>query len=366
MSFTLAALAELVHGTLAGQPEQVITGANNLEQAGPGELSFLMDDSMLPRLEGCRASALCVASNHVAAVQAKRPELGLIIVAEPQTAFVTLLQRLRPPRSRPAAGISPHAVISPSARIGSEVYIGPGAVIGDEAVIGDRCEIHPGVIVGAGCTIAEETILYPNCVLYHDVRIGKRVIVHAGAIIGADGFGYRFAGGRFHKIPQLGIVELADDVEIGACATIDRAAIDVTSIGEGTKIDNLVMIAHNCRIGKHNALASQVGIAGSCETGDYVRMGGQVGIRDHVKMNTGCNLGAKSGIHKDIPAGETWVGYPATKETEQMQLQMSLKRLPDMRDELRALRKQVATLVARLETLEGGPRIADQDQEQVA
>jgi UDP-3-O-[3-hydroxymyristoyl] glucosamine N-acyltransferase len=188
-------------------------------------------------------------------------------------------------------------------------------------------------------------------VLYHDSLVDDRCIIHAGAILGTDGYGYRHVQGRFEKIPQLGWVHLHADCEIGAGTTIDRGMIGPTVIGEGTKLDNMVMIAHNCQIGKHNLFASQVGLAGSCITGDYVRLGGQVGIKDHVTLNSGCAIGAKGGVHKDIPAGETWIGYPATPEAEQKRLVFSLKRVPEMREQVRKLEAQVRQLTAQMAEL---------------
>jgi UDP-3-O-[3-hydroxymyristoyl] glucosamine N-acyltransferase len=170
-------------------------------------------------------------------------------------------------------------------------------------------------------------------------------------VIGADGFGYRFSGGKFEKIPQLGTVHIHDDAEIGACTTVDRGAVGPTIIGKGSKIDNLVMIAHNCEVGQHNVFASQVGLAGSTTTGNYVRLGGQVGIRDHVRLETGCTVGAKAGVHKDIPAGETWLGIPATPEAEQKRMLISMKRIPNMRDDVRNLEKQIAALTSELDRL---------------
>lgn len=352
MSLTAADLARLASAEIFGPADRQISGAAALEEAGPEDLSFVADARQLGRLEKCRAGALLAPSAHAAAVAAAVPDAVILGAADPQLAFQELLPRFRNVRPRPARGISPHAVVSPTATIGPDCYIGAGAVIEDEVVIGANCEIYPGVVIGCGCRLAENVTLYPRVVLYHDVEIGARSIIHAGAVIGADGFGYRFAGGAFHKIPQLGHVVIEEDVEIGACTTVDRGAIGPTVIGAGTKLDNLVMIGHNCRIGKHNVFASQVGLAGSCSTGDYVRMGGQVGVKDHVHMATGCSLGAKSGIHKDIPAGETWVGYPATPEAEQKRLVFSLKKVPELRDDFKALQKQVKELQARLEALQ--------------
>ncbi len=178
----------------------------------------------------------------------------------------------------------------------------------EDVVIGEHCDIHPGVSIGPGCRIGDHTILYPNVVLYHDVQIGQRVILHAGAVIGTDGFGYQLAEGKHQKLHHYGHVRIEDDAEIGANTTIDRALVGETIIGQGTKIDNLVMIAHNCELGQHNVLASQVGFAGSVTTGDYVVCAGQVGIADHVHLGTGSVLAAQAGVHKSLAGGKVYFG----------------------------------------------------------
>lgn len=357
MSLTAADLARLVSAELFGPADRSITGAAALEEAGPEDLSFVADARQLSRMGNCRAGTLLVPASHAAALAAAAPAVTMLGVAEPQRIFQELLPRFRNVRPRPARGVSPHAFISPTATLGADCYVGPGAVIDDEAVVGPDCDIYPGAVIGRGCRVAESVTLHPHVVLYHDVQVGARTIIHAGAVIGADGFGYRFAEGVFQKIPQLGHVVIEEDVEIGAGAMVDRGAIGATVIGAGTKLDNMVMVGHNCRVGKHNVIASQVGLAGSCSTGDYVRLGGQVGVCDHVHLGTGCAIGAKSGIHKSIPAGETWVGYPATPEAEQKRLLFSLKRVPDMRTDFKALQKQVQELQARLEVLSAAPDV---------
>jgi UDP-3-O-[3-hydroxymyristoyl] glucosamine N-acyltransferase len=351
MNQTVGSLATLVAGEVRGDAERKINGATALETAGPTDISFVQDDKNLSRLKHCRSGAIFITAQAADSFAAPLT-FSLIIVREPQAAFQTILPLFRRVQSRPPRGISPSAWISPTAQIGLDCYIGPGAYVGDETIIGEGCDLYPGVCVGPACQIGNNVTLYPNVVLYHDVRIDDRTIIHAGAVLGADGFGYRFEGGRFHKIPQLGSVHIHEDVEIGACTTVDRGAIGPTIVGAGTKIDNLVMIAHNCELGQHNVFASQVGLAGSCSTGDYVRLAGQVGIKDHVRLNSGCSIGAKGGVHKDIPAGETWIGAPATPEHEQKRLVFSLKRVPEMRQQFKDLQKQVAQLTESLAQLQ--------------
>jgi UDP-3-O-[3-hydroxymyristoyl] glucosamine N-acyltransferase len=263
-------------------------------------------------------------------------------------AFIDTLQLTRPQRARAKIGVSPLAVIAASAVIGPDCNIHPGAYIGEDAVIGAGCDIYPGVVISADCRLGDHCTVYPNAVLYPQIVVGNRVIIHASAVLGADGFGYRFQQGRYSKIPQLGNVEIHDDVEIGACTTIDRAMIGSTTIGEGTKLDNLVMIGHNCELGKHNAFASQVGFAGSVTTGDYVVCAGQVGIADHVHIGDKAVLGAKSGVHKDMEGGKTYLGAPATEEQDQFRILMALRKLPELRKQLRDLESQVADLTKRL------------------
>lgn len=350
MGHTVGSLAALVQGEVRGDAGRSICNAAAIESAGPDAVTFVLDESHVSRLQACRAGAV-ILNAKVASGLTSTSETALIIVADPHSAFMQILPQFRKVRGRPARGISPAAHVSPTATIGADCYVGPGASIGDDVQIGTGCDIHPGAVIGPGCSLANDVIVYPNAVLYQDVSLGNRVIIHSGAVIGADGFGYRFTEGRFVKIPQLGTVEIHDDAEIGACTTIDRGAIGPTIVGAGTKLDNLVMIAHNCELGRHNVFASQVGLAGSCTTGDYVRLGGQVGIKDHVRLNSGCMVGAKGGVHKDIPEGEIWIGYPATPEAEQKRLVFSLKRVPEMRDQVRTLEKQVAALLKQMEEL---------------
>jgi UDP-3-O-[3-hydroxymyristoyl] glucosamine N-acyltransferase len=340
----------MVNGEVRGDGLRPITGAAALETAGASDLSFVQDEKNYSRVKRSAAGAILLCPEAAEAIA--QSTIALIVVTDPQAAFQTILPLFRREFSRPARGVSPHAWISPTAKIGEACYIGPGVFVGDEAVIGRDCDLYPGVYVGPNCRLGERVTLYPNSVLYHDVQIGDRSIIHAGAVIGADGFGYRLEEGRFQKIPQLGSVHIQEDVEIGACATIDRGAIGPTVIGAGTKIDNLVMIAHNCELGRHNVFASQVGLAGSCVTGDYVRIGGQVGVKDHVRLNSGCSIGAKGGVHKDIPAGETWIGYPATPEQEQKRLVFSLKRVPEMRQQFKDMERQLAQMAEALRRLE--------------
>jgi UDP-3-O-[3-hydroxymyristoyl] glucosamine N-acyltransferase len=219
--------------------------------------------------------------------------------------------------------------------------------------IGPGSAIHSGAHIMSGCRIGAQVTIFPNAVLYEDTVVGPRCVIHAGAVLGAWGFGYDLVDGRHQLSAQLGNVVLGADVEIGAGTTIDRGTYGPTCIGEGTKIDDLVMVAHNCRIGRHNMLCSQVGIAGSTTTGDYVVMAGQVGVRDHVHIGAGAVLGAMAGISNDVPEGSRMIGIPATPEREQKIKQAALAKLPEMRRQMKKLQQTVDALVAQLEAQRG-------------
>ena len=355
MEATVGALATTVSGDVLGDPNLAITHIGPLGKATRGSVTFLSDDAKLNELNGCAAGAILIARSRVEQISDEyKSAHAFIAVDDAHDAFLTLLQLERPARPRRSIGLSKHAVISESARIGSGTNIHPNAHIGEDVVIGENCDIHPGAVVGDGCQIGDNTTLHPRVVLYPDIEIGHRVVVHAGAVIGADGFGYRFKSGRFVKVPQLGIVRIEDDVEIGANATIDRGAVGPTVIGEGTKLDNLVQVAHNCEIGKHNAIAALSGIAGSSSTGDFVRMGGQAGVMDHVSIGSGVSLAGGSKLAHDVPAGGTWGGAPARPIDEALRIVMSMPKLPEMRKTVRSLEKELARLVTRIEQLEAG------------
>lgn len=344
MGILVGELARRVGGKLYGDASVRIDGAHSIGKAGPGEITFAIDELNLRKLRTTQPAAVILAPKKFEAAHAEYAERTWIVADDPFGAFVEILQIFRPQKVRVVTGVSPHAIVASTATIGPNCNVFPSAVIGENVVIGAGCDIHPGVVISADCRIGDNCIIYPNAVLYPQVLVGNRVIIHASAVLGADGFGYRFQGGRFVKIPQLGTVRLDDDVEIGACTTIDRAMIGTTVIGEGTKLDNLIMIGHNCELGKHNAFASQVGLAGSVTTGDYVRCAGQVGVADHVHIGTQAVLGAKAGIHKDMEGGKTYLGAPATEDKEQFRIAMAIRKLPDMRQQVRQLEQQVAEL----------------------
>lgn len=343
MSIALRDLAAAVAGTVVGDPALPVAGAATLETAGSAEIALVDAADKLHLLARSRAGAAVVPRG---TGPLDRPTIE---VDDVHAAFAAVIVRFRPPRSRQRRGVSLQAVVDPSARLASDVEVEPLAVIGPECTIGPGCTIHAGARLEAGCTIGAGSEIFPNAVLYENTRVGARCIIHANAVLGAYGFGYRVTDGRYALSAQLGWVELDDDVEVGAGTTIDRGTYGPTRIGAGTKLDNLVMIAHNCRLGRHNMICSQVGVAGSTTTGDWVVMAGQVGVRDHVHIGDRAVLGARSGVSGDIEAGRTVLGEPAIDLRDRKLQLATISKLPEMRKELRQL-------AARIDELERGGR----------
>jgi UDP-3-O-[3-hydroxymyristoyl] glucosamine N-acyltransferase len=335
VSLTVKQLADLVGGTLHGDGNVAIHSAHSLAEAQPGDITFVSDEKNALELYASRASAA------VSPPSVPLNGIPLIHVEDPLAAFVTIVRHIRGGGAEEPHGIDPRAYVHSTAVVGECASILPFATVGEGAVIGARCRLHSGSVVGRRCKLGDDVTLHPNAVLYDDTVLGHRVTIHANAVIGADGFGYRLQGGKHVKVPQLGRVEIGEDVEVGACTTIDRATFEATRIGEGTKIDNLVQVAHNCQIGKHNLFISQMGIAGSSSTGDYVVVAGQVGITDHVHIGAGAIIGAKAGVTKDVPAGQRTLGAPATPEREQKRILMSLQKLPEIGRELRRIKQRL-------------------------
>jgi len=348
MDATVGALAASLGGEVIGDSDREVVNALALSKAGLDCITFLADEAKVRELSNAEAAAIIVSRSRLEELTDElRENHTFIVVDDALDAFIDSARQFRSDRLRSSVGISPQAVVSESASLGEGVNVFPGAFVGEDVVIGSGCDIYPGAYIGDGTTLGDNVTIHANVAVYFDVTIGNRVIIHAGAV----SFGYRFREGRFEKIPQQGTVEIHDDVEIGANTTVDRGMIGPTIIAEGTKLDNLVMIAHNCEIGKHNAFASQVGIAGSSTTGDYVRAGGKTGIGDHLNIGTGASLAASSAHHKDVPDGETWAGMPARRIDETIKIVMTQNKLPEMRSSLRALQKQVAKLSTEIEQL---------------
>jgi UDP-3-O-[3-hydroxymyristoyl] glucosamine N-acyltransferase len=341
---TVGQLAELVRGRLVGDASVAIRSARPVGEAGPGDITFIESERFAKQLRSSPASAAIVGPHFAVGHHEAGANLAVIEVDDPMAAFLAVRSHLSGGQRPRWTGIHHQASVAPTARIGNDVAIYPFAYVGEAAVIGDGSTLHPGAVIGAGCILGRECVIHPNAVLYPDVVLGDRVEVHAGTVLGGDGFGYRNSDGRHVKIPHSGRLEVGSDVEIGSNCTIDRATFEATRIGEGTKIDNLVMIGHNNQIGRHNLLCGQVGIAGSCRTGDYVIMAGQAGIKDNTRIGDGVIVGAQAGVHRSVPDGQHVLGSPAIPVREQRRIFQMIARLPEMHRQLRELTAQIAFL----------------------
>ena len=348
MSTTLQHLSDLVGGQIVrGEPSLVISGLNSIADAESGEITFLGNPRYLPALKATQASAVLVTRDFNSLNEI--PEsLALICVENPTLAFSSVIRHFGPPVREFQHGVDSNAFVSTKAIFDPQrVSIGPCAVIEDDVRIGDGTTIHAGAFVGHGVQIGEGCVLHPNATVRERCVLGNRVILHSGCVIGADGFGYELVKGRHQKIDQVGIVQLDDDVEIGACTTIDRARFGRTWIGEGTKIDNLVQIGHNCVTGKHCIIVSQTGISGSTRLGDHVTMGGQVGVAGHLEIASQVMLLAKSGVTKSLTEPGAYTGFPAKPLLEGRRMLALPAKIPDLIERVRELEKKIADLEAK-------------------
>jgi UDP-3-O-[3-hydroxymyristoyl] glucosamine N-acyltransferase len=291
---------------------------------------------------------------------------ALLIVEDPKQAFLQVLELFHPKRKRRNVGISSHATVHPTVKVGLHTNIYPGAHIAEDVIIGEHCDIHPGVCIGPGCRIGDYSVLHPYVVLYHDIHLGKRVTIHAGAVIGTNGFGYQFINGKHECLHHYGSVRIEDDVELGANATIDRGLIGPTIIGEGSKLDNQVQVAHNCEMGKHNLLAGHTAWAGSVTSEDYVVCAGQVGVADHVHMGKGAVVAAQAGVSRNLAGGQTYFGYPAMEIGEMRKQLAALRKLPELREQVREMAAQLKSLQAQIQKLYSSPNPTTDDSAQAA
>jgi UDP-3-O-[3-hydroxymyristoyl] glucosamine N-acyltransferase len=325
-TLTAADIAAVTGGELRGDPDTRIATVAPLHRAGATELSFLASARYAPLLAE-RSPGVLLVTPELAATQGV--PRSVVVVEKPIEALLGILPRLyRAPRSAP--GIHATAVIGRGVVLGKNVTLGPFAVIGDGASVGDRSVIDAHVVVGAGVSVGQECHFFPGVTLYSGTTVGNRVVAHAGVRLGGDGYGYVFAKGVHQKIPHVGRCIINDDVEIGANTTIDRGSIDDTVIGAGTKIDNLVQIGHNCSVGKLCLVMAQVGLAGSTRIGDGVIVAGQVGTRGHMEIGDGARIAGQSGVFGDVPAGETWSGYPARPHRESLRVTAATFKLAGM------------------------------------
>lgn len=335
MTFTAAELARKLGGEVIGDPAVALTGFASADRAAPGDLTFAEKDAYFAAADAGGASAILASGTAASASKV------VIRVPNPRVAAALALALFHPPEAA-VAGVHPSAQIGASAVVDPSAEIGPGCVVGPGARIGARSVLMGGNHVGRDCVLGDDVRLHPNVVLYPGTRIGHRVAIHAGTVIGSDGYGYVFSGGRHLKMPQVGYVDIGDDVEIGANSAVDRGALGPTVIGAGTKIDNLVHVAHNVRIGRHCLIMGQVGFAGSTELGDYGVIASQSGIGGHLKLGKQVTVGGKSGVMRDVPDRETVLGFPAVPDKQAKRQWVGIQKLPEILLRLRELEKRVS------------------------
>jgi UDP-3-O-[3-hydroxymyristoyl] glucosamine N-acyltransferase len=337
MKKSLQEIAQYLGGRVSGDGETLIGGLATLDDAGEGQLTFLANPKYAGKVATTRAAAVLLPEG------ADPQGHNAIFHANPYLAFAKLLTLFYTAAPTPA-GILPGALVAEGARIGLDCTIHPGASVAAGVVIGERVVLHPGVVLYPGVTLGDDVTLHANVSVRSGCRIGNRVTIHDGTVVGSDGFGYAPDGPKWYKIPQIGIVVIEDDVEIGSNSVIDRAALEVTRIGRGTKIDNLVQIAHNCVIGEDCMIVSQVGISGSTQMGNHVILGGQVGIVGHLTIGDNVMVGAKSGVPGNIAANQTVSGYPCQPHREWLKSSGVIPKLPELRKTVIGLEKKVAEL----------------------
>lgn len=334
---TLKELADYLEGTLRGDEACQVNGLAPLESAGPDKVTFLANPKYAAKVAETGAGAVLMAPG------AESYGRNVIEVANPYLAFAKLLTLFYVQPHTPR-GVMPEACLGTNVSLGSDITVYPGAIIGDNVSIGDRCVLYPGAVIYEGVTIGNDTTIHANAIIRERCRIGNHCVIQPGAVIGSDGFGYAPDGQGYYPIPQIGIVVLEDDVEIGANTCIDRAALEVTLIRRGTKLDNLVQIAHNCQIGQDCMIVSQVGISGSTKIGNHVTLAGQVGVAGHLTIGDNVLVGAQSGVPGSLAANAGYSGYPAMPHKEWLKAMAVVPRLPELRKTVSTLEKRIAEL----------------------
>lgn len=343
MQLTAKEIAALTGGTIVGDPEIQVTGVAGIKESVPGDVTFIASPKYVPALKTTQASVVIMDRT------LSTDYTGTIIrVDNPVQAFTQVVMQVMPPPVKFAPGVHPRAVIATTAQLGTDVSIQAGAVIEEGAVIGDRSVIGANTYVGHGCQIGVDCLLYANVTLREYTVLGQRVILHSGVVLGADGFGFEQVKGANQKIPQVGTVEIGDDVEIGANSAIDRARFGKTRVGRGTKIDNLVQIGHNCVIGEECIICGLVGLAGSTIIGNNVTVAGQVGVAGHLTIGEKSIIMAQAGVTKDVPPGSFMLGAPAVPHKEFKRVNAATQRLPELTSKVQELEKQLAALRAQL------------------
>ncbi len=338
ITLTLEELALELNGEVVGDGSIAIRGVAGIREAMPGDITFVANSRYDAYLTETRASAVIISRN------APQTPVALIKVDNPYLAFQRAVVLFRPDIYRPAPGVHPSATVSPEATVGEGASIGPHCVVERGATLGERAVLMSGCYLGVNAAVGADSYLYPHVTVREECTLGARCTVHPGAVIGSDGFGFALDAGRYHKVPQVGVVVVGDDVEIGANVTIDRATTDATRIGHGTKIDNLVQIGHNVVIGDHCIVVAQVGISGSTRLEDYVTVAGQAGLAGHIVIGRGAQIGGQSGVSKSVRAGTQVFGTPALPFMLFKRINAYIKRLPDLFQRARTLEERVAAL----------------------
>jgi len=334
---TIDEVARLAEGEVQGDGSLMVRGVAPLEEAAGDEISFVAEARYFPYIQASQAAAVFVARDADVPLP---PHMAAVRVDDPRRALARVLPALYPERV-PAPGVHPTAVLGRGAEVAPSATVGPYAVIGDGSRVGERARVGAHTVIGRECTIGDDAVLHAQVTLYDGARVGDRSVIHSGARIGADGFGYVWDGSGHRKVPQVGGCRIEADVEVGCNTTIDRGSIGDTVVGQGTKIDNLVMIGHNCRIGRHVILISQVGISGSTRVGDGAVLAGQAGVGGHLEIGAGARVAGQAGVTGNVAAGEIVSGYPARPHREAMRAQAALFKLPELLKRLRAIERAV-------------------------
>jgi UDP-3-O-[3-hydroxymyristoyl] glucosamine N-acyltransferase len=343
INLTAAELASFLGGVLEGSGETVVAGVASIDDAVESDVVFAEDIKFFQKAVASPAGCIIACPN----IGESPANKSVIRVPDAVRAFVEVLRLFAEPEAVPSSGIGPGAVVASDAEIGYGVAVGANCYIGKAAKVGDRCVLFPNVYVGDGVQIGEDSVLHPGVVIYQGCKLGRRVVLHAGVVIGSDGFGYATRSEGLLKFPHIGTVEIGDDVEIGANSTVDRAKTGATIIGKGTKIDNLVHIAHNVRIGANCVIVALSGIAGSVEIGDWVTIAAQAGVKDHVRIGDRCVVAARAGVIGNLPDGSVVSGFPARDHATEKKVEAARLHLPDILRRLRVLEHEIEKLRAK-------------------
>lgn len=340
MEFSAKQIAQFVQGVIEGDENATVNTFAKIEDGKPGAISFLSNPKYTHYIYDTESSIVLVDKS----VELEKPTKATLIKVDNAYECVAKLLQLYESMKPKKTGIDSLAFISPSAKIGENVYIGAFAYIGDNVVIGDGCQIYPNVVICENAKVGNDCLFYPNVTIYHDCHVGNRVTLHAGSVVGSDGFGFAPSENGYDKIPQIGIVTIEDDVEIGANTCIDRSTMGSTYVRKGVKLDNLVQIAHNTDIGANTVMSAQVGVAGSTKVGQWCMFGGQVGIAGHITIGNKVFLGAQSGVPSSLKDDQTLIGTPPMEKLPYFKSQAIFQKLPDLYKQIQKLQKEVDEL----------------------